>query len=156
MAYELAEYYGRGTEKQNAAAAKARAVAAANRAAKKAQKGEEIPSFLYSTDAETKGKCRKKPKVNPNRSKYMGCKLGVLHQIPCEYRTKENIKVLTRWANQYCPPKQRKKGLSSTMEQLKKDAKKLGIQVTRVKANGKRAAKSKAMLLKEIGETDVV
>ena len=153
MAYELAEYYGGATEKQIAALAKARAVAAANRAARKAPKN---PSFLYSTDAKTKGKCRKNPKVNPNRSNYMGCKLGVLHQIPCEYRTKENIKVLTRWANQYCPPKQRKKGLSSTMEQLKKDAKKLGIRVTRINAQGKRVAKSKVMLLKEIGETDVV
>jgi hypothetical protein len=143
MAYELADYYGgEATAKQIAALVKARA-------AKKAGKAPKIPSFVYSTDAKTKGKCRKNPKANPNRSKYMGCKLGVLHQIPCEYRTKENRKALTPWANQYCPAKERKKGLSSAMEQVKAEAKKLGIRVTHIK-NGKRVAKSKSMLLSEV------
>jgi len=144
MAYELANYYGGrrpATAKQLAALEKARA-------AKKAGKVPKNPPFEYSGETENKRKCRKNPAVNPNRSAYLGCKLRVLHKVPCEYRTKENMKALTNWATQYCPPKQRKKVI--TVAQLREDAVKAGIELERVNAKGKRVAKTKAMLLEEL------
>lgn len=154
MAYELADYYGGvATPAQLAALKKARAARAAQRAAEKIGYdnpiGPKYPPFEYEVETKTKGKCRKNPKKNPNRSKYMACKLRTLYQIPCEYRTKENKKALTSWATTYCPSKQRKKGLTESMAQLKAEAKKLGIRVTHI-VKGKRVAKSKRLLLRQV------
>ena len=156
MAYELANYWGGvASPAQLAALAKARAAKKAGKLGYDNPIGPNYPPFEYSGEVmDNKRKCRP-PKKNPNRSKYMACKLSTLQQIPCEYRTKENIKALTPWAAAYCPSKQRKKGISSAMAQVKKTAKAAGIQVTRVKANGKRAAKSKAMLLEELRNAGV-
>ena len=158
MAYELANYWGGvASPAQLAALAKARAARAAQR---DAERGVQVmykeplkinrPAFEYSEDVKRKTKRCRDPTENPNRSAYMGCKLRVLHKIPCEYRTKENIKALTPWAAKYCPSKQRKMGISSAMAQVKKDAKAAGIRVTRVNAKGKRVAKSKSALIDEI------
>jgi len=144
MAYELAEYYGRGTEKQNAAAAKARAVAAANRAAKKAAPaGAEWYSIENPND---KRRCRPF-KSNEKRSKYSTCRLEELHRIPCRYRSKENYKKLGAWAKQNCPKKPRK---SSLMAQLKEEAKRVGVRISYIGKDGKRKNKTKAMLADEV------
>ena len=149
MAYELAEYYGRGTEKQNAALAKARSVAAANRAAKKAPvpAAAAQPAKWYSIENPNEERRCRPFKSNEKRSKYSACRLKELHDVPCKYRSKENYKRLGAWAKENCPKKPR---ASPLMAQLKEEAKRVGVRISYIGKDGKRKNKTKAMLADEV------
>jgi len=155
MAYELADYYGGGrtlTAEHKAALLAGSKKAREDKKAKAHARAQvQVPAHWYSTLTERKTKYCRPLKANPERSQYNNCRLEQWHNVPCKYRTKENAKQLKVWAQEHCPKTKRKPNPS--LPRIKQEAKALGIRLTRINEKGKRVAKTKRMLIAEIGKS---
>jgi hypothetical protein len=147
MAYELADYYGGG----RTLTAEHKAALLAGAAAKRAKAKVQAPPPWYSILTERKSKRCRPLKANPERTQYNKCRLEEWHNVPCKYRTKENAKQLKVWAQEHCPKTKRMPNPS--LPRIKQEAKALGIRLTRINEKGKRVAKTKRMLIAEIGKS---